>query len=233
MEQLEKNGTVHRGYLGVHIQTLSNPDLAARLGAPKEGGVLVSEVEPKSPGAKAGLKEGDVITALNGHAVHDGRELAREVASLAPGKTLDLSVVRDGKAEMLKATVEEQPKDFAARENQEEQGAARSRNRNTVNVEKIGAEVSELTQAQADQMGFRDHDGALVVKVDENSVAAEGGLEKGMLVRKVDRKPVKSAAEFKAAVDKGSLDKGLLLQVESPRGGMSFLLLKARAPATK
>ncbi len=222
MEQLEKNGTVHRGYLGVHIQTLANPDLAARLGAPKEGGVLVAEVEPKTPAAKAGLKEGDVITALNGHAVHDGRELSKEVASLAPGKALELTVVRDGKTETLKATVEEQPKDFAAKERQEPR-VPRNRNQNSVTVDKLGVEVSDVSQAQAERLGFRE----------DNSAAAEGGLEKGMLVRKVDRKPVKSAAEFKAAVEKGSLDKGLLVQVESPQGGMSFLLLKAAAPATK
>jgi serine protease Do len=217
MEQLEKNGTVHRGYLGVHIQTLNNADLAARLGAPKEGGVLVTEVEKGTPGAKAGLKEGDVITALDGHPVHDGQDLRKEIASTAPGKQVNMSVVRDGKTETLKATIEEQPKDFAAKEQQEEPAAPRNRNRKMVTVDKIGVEVSDVTKAQADQLGFRDNAGALVVKVDENSVAAEGGLEKGLLVRKVDRKPVKSAAEFKAAVEKGSLDKGLLLQASRRR----------------
>jgi serine protease Do len=123
MEQLEKNGTVHRGYLGVHIQSLSNPDLAARLGAPKEGGVLVSEVEAKSPGEKAGLKEGDVITAVNGEKVHDGQELRKEIASLAPGKQVELSVIRDGKAETLKATIEEQPRDFAGKERPDQPAA--------------------------------------------------------------------------------------------------------------
>src|SRR5262249_31998353 len=105
-------GTVHRGYLGVHIQSLSNPDLAARLGAPEEGGVLVTDVEKDAPAAKAGLKEGDVITAVNGQKVHDGLELKKVVASVAPGKEVELSVVRDGKAETLKAKVEEQPKNF-------------------------------------------------------------------------------------------------------------------------
>jgi serine protease Do len=232
MEQLEKTGTVHRGYLGVHIQTLSNADLAARLGAPKEGGVLVTEVEEKAPGAKAGLKEGDVITALNGQPVHDGQELRKEIASLAPGKEVEVAIVRDGKPETLKATIEEQPKDFAGKERQEPV-APRNRSRETVSVGKVGVEVGDLTQAQAERLGFRDGAGALVVKVEENGVASEGGLEKGMLVRKVDRKLVKSAAEFKEAVAKASLEKGVLLQVESPEGGMSFLLLKAAAPATK
>jgi S1-C subfamily serine protease len=102
-----------------------------------------------------------------------------------------------------------------------------------MSVSKLGVEVGDLTQAQAERLGFRDGAGAYVAKVEENGVAAEGGLERGMLVRRVDRKPVKSAAEFKEAVEKASLDKGVLLQVESPEGGMSFLLLKAATPATK
>jgi serine protease Do len=120
-------------------------------------------------------------------------------------------------------------------ERQEQQPVApRSRSRNnTVTVDKLGVDVSDLTQAQAERLGFRDNAGAFVAKVEENGVAAEAGLERGMLVRKVDRKPVKSAAEFKEAVEKASLDKGVLLQVESPEGGMSFLLLKQVARATK
>ncbi len=232
MDQLEKTGVVHRGYLGVHIQTLSNHDLAARLGVPKEGGVLVTEVEDKAPGAKAGLKDGDVITALDGKPVHDGQELKMAIASLPPGKQVEMSIVRDGKAEALKATIEEQPTDFGAKE-QQEPAAPRGRKQSTVGVEKLGVEVGDLTQAQAERLGFRDTAGALVVKVEDNSVAAEGGLEKGLLVRKVDRKPVKSAAAFKEAVAKASLEKGVLLQVESPEGGTSFVLLKAAAPATK
>jgi serine protease Do len=230
MEQLEKNGVVHRGYLGIHIQTLTNRDLAERLGVPKEGGVLVSEVEEKAPGAKAGLKDGDVITAMNGKPVHDGQELKTLIASLPLGKQVELNIVREGKAETLKATIEEQPMDFGSKD-QHEQAVPRSRN--TVGVDKIGVEVSDLTQAQAERFGFRDTSGALVMKVEENSVASESGLEKGMLIRKVDRKLVKSAAAFKEAVAKALLEKGVLLQVESPDGGTSFVLLKATAPATK
>ncbi len=233
MEQLEKSGVVHRGYLGVAIKDVTDRDLAARLGVPKEGGVLVTQVFDNTPGAKAGLKDGDVITALNGKPVHDGRDLRMAVAAMPAGQAVELNVVRDGKAQTLKATVEEQPRDYGAREEEPAQAAPRNRNRSAVSLDKIGVQVSDLTQAQAERLGLRDTAGALVMKVDDEGVAAAAGLEPGMVVTKVDRKPVKSATAFKEAVDKASLEKGVLLQVESPQGGTSFLLLKAAAPATK
>jgi serine protease Do len=232
MEQLEQNGAVRRGYLGVHIKDIANRDLADRLGVPKDGGVLVAQVDKGTPGAKAGLKDGDVITALAGKPVHDSHDLQMAVASLPPGKPVELSVVRDGKAMNLQATIEEQPKDFATRE-ESSQPAPRSRNRNAMSVDKVGVQATDLTQAQADRLGLRDTQGALITRVEEDSVAAVAGLQEGMLVTKVDRQPVKNAAAFKEAVEKASLDKGVLLQVESPEGGTSFVLLKATAGATK
>jgi serine protease Do len=232
MEQLEKNGVVQRGYLGVHIRTLADRDLATRLGVPQEGGVLVTEVEAKTPGAKAGLKDGDVITGLDGKPVHDGQDLRTTIASLPPGKAVELSIVRDGKPQTLRATIEEQPKDYGAREDPG-QLVPRGRNRDALSVDKIGVQVSDLTPAQADRLGYKGTAGALVVKVDDDSVAASGGVQPGMLVKKVDHKPVKSASAFQEAVEKAALEKGVLLQVESPQGGTSFVLLKAAAPAAK
>jgi serine protease Do len=234
MEQLEKNGAVRRGYLGVHVRDIPDRDVAARLGVPKDGGVLVAGVADNTPGAKAGLKDGDVITALDGKPVRDGHDLQIMVASLPPGKTFDLNIVRDGKPETLKVTIEEQPKDFFKKDARGEEAAPRSATQNAVRVDKVGVKVADLTKAGADRLGFRpDEAGALVVQVDEDSIAAGGGLQPGVLVTKVDRKPVKSAAEFKEAVEKASLDKGVLLRVESPENGVNFVLLKAPAAAEK
>jgi serine protease Do len=230
--QLLKDGTVRRTYLGVQIKDITNPDLAARLGAPKEGGALVTQVFDKTPGAKAGLKDGDVITGLDGKPVHDGADLKALVTSLAPGQSVELNVVRDGKPQTLHATIEEQPKDYGLKE-ESSQALPRNRGRGAVTVDKVGVQVTDLTQAQADRLGFHDTQGALVTKVDEDSIAATAGLQEGMRVTKVDRQPVQNAAAFQAAVAKGSLDKGVLLQVESPEGGTSFVLLKAAAGAAK
>jgi serine protease Do len=233
MEQLENNGVVHRGYLGVAAKDLASRDLAEHLGVPKDGGVLVSRVLDKSPAAKAGLKDGDVITALAGKPIHDMHQLQITVAALPVGQAAELSVVRDGKPMTLHVTVEEQPGDYfskARHEDNPSRGAAPQ----GIAVDKVGVTVTDLTKSQADRLGFRaDARGALVTKVDEDGLAAGAGLEPGLLITKVDRQPVTSAAAFKEAIAKASLDKGVLLQVESADGGTNFVLLKATAGAAK
>jgi serine protease Do len=71
--------------------------------------------------------------------------------------------------------------------------------------------------------------GAVITQVDPDGVAAEAGLRRGMVITKVEKKPVTSAAEVKEALEKATLDKGVLLQVQSPQGGTSYVLLKATA----
>jgi serine protease Do len=233
MEQLEKDGTVHRGYLGVHIKNIADRALASRLGVPAEGGVLVAQVSKQAPAAKAGVKDGDVITAVAGKPVHDMHDLLMQVATLPAGKSVDLGVVRDGKPLTLHVTIEEQPKNFARMEEPTQGGAPRGRQSDAVTLDKIGVQVTDLTQAQAERFGFRDTTGALVVKVEDGSMAQEAGFRAGMRITKVDRQAVKSAAAFKEAIEKASLEKGVLVQAESPDGGTNFFLLRAAAPAAK
>lgn len=226
MQQLVKDGVVHRGYLGVGIQDIADRELAARLGVPKDGGVLVTWVKEKAPGAKAGLQDGDVIVRLAGKPVHDGRELQMNVASLPLGKPVDLGIIRDGKPMTLEVIIEEQPKDFG---NERPSGlrAVPRRGVETVSVAKVGLEVTDLSAEMAERLGFRDSAGALVARVEPGSVADEAGLAAGVLITKVEKKPVDSAEAFKAAVEKGDLQRGLLLQVQAPQnGGTRYVLLK-------
>src|SRR4051794_30559359 len=101
--QLESEGRVSRGYLGVQIQPLTK-ELADGLGLDAQKGALVNSTQPDTPAAKAGLKSGDVITKVNGEAVSDARELTRKVAGLKPGSKVELSYLRDGRER--NATVE-------------------------------------------------------------------------------------------------------------------------------
>ncbi len=103
-----------------------------------------------------------------------------------------------------------------------------------MNADKIGVELSDLTPDLADQLGFKDNaKGAVITKVDREGVASEGGLTRGMLITQVNRHAVASAAETQEQLDKANLDKGILLQVKSPRGGTSFVLLRKAATASK
>jgi serine protease Do len=227
MEQLEKYGVVHRGYLGVEIRSL-DPEVAKRLGVPDNEGVVVSRVVEGSPAAKAGIHAGDVITALDGKRVTSGRELQQAVAALAAKKTADVTVFRDGKTEKLPVTVAEQPATFGTAANTPEPPPAEEKH--AVTLEKFGLELSDLTRETRAQYGYKEKaTGALVDRVTPDGPAARAGLERGMLITRVEQTPVKSAAEARDALQKGSLDKGVLLQVRSPRGGTDYVMLTAKA----
>jgi serine protease Do len=223
MENLQKDGTVHRGYLGVQIQPLE-AEVAARLGVPGKTGVVVGKVFPNTPAAKAGLQDGDIITSLTGKKVKDGRELQRLVAGLPLGKAVALTIFRDGATKTLEIAIEEQPRSYgvASANGSEENGSE------SMTLDKIGAKVTDLSPDAAKELHLPSKSqGALVTEVDPDGIAARAGLKKGTLIEKVDQKLVKSAQEAQSALDRGSLEKGILLQVKSPAGGTSYVLLKA------
>jgi serine protease Do len=226
--QLLKNGVVHRGYLGVGIDEVDNEDLATHLGVKTGHGVIVTQVFADGPAGKAGLKEGDVITALGGKPVKDMRSLQGVVAELPKGEPVELAVVHDGKPETLSVTIAEQPPNFGAVK------ASRPRLpekvQDAVSIDKIGADAVDLTPSLAEGLGYKDTTkGALVTEVERDGLAASAGLGRGVLVTKVEQQPVTSASALKEKLDKASLEKGVMLQVRTPKGGVTYVLLKTDA----
>jgi len=223
MDQLLKNGVVHRGYLGVQVKDIDTPELAAKLGLKDQHGV-VTQVFKDSPAAKAGVQDGDVISSLNGHVVKNGKDLQAAVVRLEVGKPVDMNVLHDGQAKMLKVVIEEQPQSFGTakvtlpRGSKTEKGSV---------LDKVGVEVNDLTPELAEKFGFpAATKGVLVMDVQRDGLGALAGLRKGMVIAKVDRQPVTSAAKLKEMVEAASLKDGLLMQVQSPQGGTSYLVLK-------
>ena len=106
MEQLIKNGKVHRGALGIAIQPVT-PEIAASLNLSEAKGVIVASVVPNSAAARAGIRQGDVIMALNGEPVQDGNSLRNRVASSQPGTEIKMTVMRDGQEQQLTAKLGE------------------------------------------------------------------------------------------------------------------------------
>ncbi|MHB1427042.1 MAG: trypsin-like peptidase domain-containing protein [Gemmataceae bacterium] len=224
--QLLKDGVVRRGYLGVQIKEITEPDIAARLGLQEgEHGVLITRVFEDTPGSKAGLKEGDVLTTLDGKPIHNGHEL-QTVVSRQLGKSVQIRGLRDGRAIIFQATIEEQPHKYGTtrvptprRVERESEGVA---------IDKIGVEAVDLTADMADSLGYREQtQGAAIASVKRGSIADEAGLRRGMLITKVEKKSIKSAKELGDALESAALDKGVLLQIETPRGGTNYVLLKS------
>ncbi|HEY7426468.1 MAG TPA: Do family serine endopeptidase [Gemmataceae bacterium] len=226
-QQLLKDGAVHRGYLGVQIKDL-NKDVAARLGVDGQKGVLVAKVFDGSPAAKAGLKDGDIITALAGKPVENGHDLQTVVAGLPLNQPVSLTVVRDGERKELNVTVAEQPSEFGMAGEPARQGPKAEKQADE--LDKLGVEAADLTPEMAKQFGYKEGTkGVVVTQVQPDSPAADAGLHRGMLLVKVDKKRVKDMNAVRVAVSQAALNKGMLLQVQSSEGGTDYVLIKVPA----
>src|SRR5271165_2580807 len=113
VQQLKESGSVTRGWIGVQIQSVT-PDLADNLGLKNAAGALVAEAQKDSPAAAAGVKSGDVITAVDGEAVADPHDLARRIAALGPKKTATLAIIRNGSPTTVEVTLGSMPADKTA-----------------------------------------------------------------------------------------------------------------------
>lgn len=219
--QLIKEGKVHRAYLGIGIQPLDQA-LASQLGLPSQHGALVTEVQPDSPAAKAGIQPRDVIVEFAGTKITSPRNLAA-LASRSPiGSTQPIVVIRDGKRLELKVTLREAPPNYGERplrpvQPGEEEG--------TTQFNKLGLQVGPLTPDVANQLGLAGTSGVVITAVEEGSPADRAGLAPSMVITQVGRKPVRSVAEFEAEINQASLEKGVLLLVRSAEGSR-FVVLK-------
>jgi serine protease Do len=207
MDQILKHGKVVRGYIGVGIQELT-PDLAKSFNVPAEKGALVRSVESNSPGAKAGLQRGDVITAINGDPVTGPNDLRLKVGAMAPGTTVHLKALRNGETRDVTLTLGEAPSGKGAGTNAE--GPAENSPMN-------GVEVDELTNDIRQQLGLNpDVKGVVVTEVPDGSPASEADLQRGDVIEQVNRHPVNSVADYQRLIrDAGAQAVVLLIN----RGG--------------
>jgi serine protease Do len=210
MDQLVEHGRVSRGYLGVYIEQIT-PALAKQFGLNQEGGALIGDVSAGGPGAKAGLKRGDAIVELNGQPVADSTSLRFAIASMAPGTTVDLKLIRDGKPMDVKVTLGELPEKT---ESNQESGE----NRNGPSTLK-GVEVQNLTPDIAQELNLpAGTHGVVVSQVDPSSAAGEAGLQRGDVIQEVNHKPVNSTDEYESAIRAAGSQPVLLLV---NRGGIT------------
>ena len=187
-EGLVKNGKVVRGFLGVNVQNVT-PALADSFGLKNRAGARVAEVTPDSPAAKAGLKEGDVITGFNGAEVADANRLTLEVTSVAPGTKVNIDVLRDGKTEKLAATTGERPNRNGGRS---VESAASGDDEGVLN----GVAVEDLTPEARHEMNLPARlKGAVVSDVAPDSASARAGVSPGDVILEINRQRVASAED--------------------------------------
>lgn len=205
--KLKETGSVSRGWLGVQIQPVTD-DIAESVGLSEAKGALVVAPQEGSPGAAAGIKEGDVVTAVNGDPVEDPRDLARRIAAFAPETTVDVAVWRDGKAVEVKVKLGELPADQAASADSE-----------TEALPSPGAE-EELADLGVSVRPAEGGKGLAIVDIDPDSDAADKGLKAGETITSVNNQAVSSVADVKRVIDQAKKDgrTRALFQVESDSG---------------
>jgi len=223
MEQLIKDGKVRRGQLGVNIQNITE-DLAKSLELKDTKGVLVSNVRAGSAADKAGIKNGDIITAINGEKVEDGNVLRNKVASTLPGTDIKLTVVRDGQEQELVAKLDEFDSDTAKKENQPDENSPENQ---TKPSGKLGLDLKPVTPEEAKKLQLPDGaSGLLVTDVDPNGSAAEEGIARGDVILEVNRQGVETLEEMQTALEKSG-EKPILLRV-ARRGQVTYLTVKPK-----
>lgn len=222
--QLDEKGSVQRSYLGVGIQPV-NQELADQFQMKRPEGVLVTDVRPDSPAAKAGLQSGDVILKYAGKPVNKTWQLQAMVEETPSGSKQPLVVLRDGKETTLNITPAVQPANYGERE----EGAPEVGQKAAEG--KLGLAVETLTPQVAERLNVSDKSGVVITEVQPGSVAHMAGLREGMVITQVNRKPVRDAEQF-AKMVKDSKD-GVLLLVRTEQGSRFVVLSVDKEPIDK
>ena len=181
MDQLIKYGKVERGELGVYIQNLT-PELAKQFNLnPGQGGALVAQVMKGSAAAKAGLKQGDVITEVNGEKVRGSAMLSSYIAIQRVGTEITLKVYRNGKPMTIHAKV--------GKRTNSETGSTGGVNQN----EKLGATFGNIDK---NSPLYGQVHGVVVTQVTRGDAADQAGLQPGDVIVAIAHRPVRDLAEF-------------------------------------
>ncbi|MCP3135821.1 Do family serine endopeptidase [Pyxidicoccus xibeiensis] len=203
LPQLQDNGVVRRGYLGLSIQDLT-PELARAMGVQATKGAVVAGLTPNGPGARAGLREEDIITSVEGKPVDSAGVLTRTVALLKPDSRVKVELLRGGKPQTVEVTLGTRP----AMQGEEE---VAPRNAQATAPRRLGVQLSQT------------QDGVQVMAVEPGSPAERAGLVPGMVLVQVGDQKIGSAEDVSRALNAAKSGDALLLRVRAPNSDTALL----------
>jgi serine protease Do len=209
---------VTRGSIGITFteERSSNPVTLKELGAPY--GIIIESVEPSAPAAKAGLQPGDVITEVNGQAVHTGTDLVNPIAQTPVGQKVKLTYVRDRQKREVTVTVDDRTKIFP-------RGSAGNNQPDESGPGEFGLRVEELTPELSRRLGMEDRKGVIVAQVEPASFADDLGFQPRDIIVEVNREPVASVADYRRAAGKLKPGQSIMFRVLRGAGGDRLLTM--------
>lgn len=196
--QLIEKGSVTRGWLGIAMNP-DDPEISKDLGHDGTG-VLVTDVDPAGPSAKAGIRKGDLIITYDNMPIKDNDHLRYLVADTAPGRKVPLTVLRAGEKVNLEITIEAQPSDLFTRAVPGgEKGGRGGESDGVSESSALGIEVRTIDDMAREQYPISQDvkSGVVVVKVDPEGPAADKGLVPGVVIVEMDNRPVTDLASFR------------------------------------
>jgi len=214
-DQIVKHGKAEHGYLGVNIEAVT-PQNAQFFNLTNATGAIVSQIHPDTPASKAGLKQGDVITEVNGQKVNDSSSLQIAISNMTPGTPVKLGIMRDGKPMTLDLTVGQYNASGQEASNEGEGPGQKGR---------IGISVADLDDNARQQFNVPEHiHGVVIQEVKPGSPAEDAGIQPGDVIEELNRHQVSSASQFAGEIKNAAANKDILLLVWS-HGSASYLTI--------
>lgn len=211
LTELKEKGSVTRGWLGVMIQRIT-PELAKSFGLKENDGALVGDVISGGPADEAGIKRGDVISKFNNQEIKTMESLPKYVASVTPGKKVDIEIIRDGKRKTIPVTI------AILKDKMAEEGVAKQETA----VDLLGVQVQDITRELADSLQLDVVEGVLIAEVTPGEAGAEAGLRRGDVVTEMNRKPIKGVSDYNQIASKIKSGDSALFLVK--RGGTTIYI---------
>jgi serine protease Do len=223
--ELRLHGHIARGWIGISIQEVT-PDLAESLDLAQGRGALLTSIQPGGPAAVAGLRQGDVVLAFDGHQVGEGRELPRIVAGEPAGKRVSLVVWRNGSSKTVNLEV-------AAMKDKPRVTAIEQESRPPADSLLRGMQLSSLTDHLRRQLALRsDINGVAIVDLADSSLAARVGLQRGDIIEQVERRAVRSPDEVDRLVQRAAVAGRPAILLLVRRGSAEvYMAVKSAKPA--
>lgn len=211
VEQLRQSGRVHRAWLGVKIQEVSDP-IADSLGLNPARGALVLDITPKSPADGSGIKVGDVITKFDGREIREMHTLPRMVAASKIGKKVEVELFRKGKTQTITITLTEQP---AEKDDEVADAPTPKSDKQKAKTNILGMTLAEINDGVRKQFNLpKDTHGLLVVEMQADGEAAKQGVRPGDIILDINQSPMEKVDQVNDAL------------MEAKKSGHAFALIR-------